>query len=175
MKNPTLAVLPLLVSALLAGSAAAGPAPKAAADSADFARLKTLVGSWEGTASDSKEKVTVEYSLTAGGSALVEKLFPGTTHEMLSVYYDRGGKVAMTHYCMLGNHPELRLKSSGGKSLRFELAGRSGLGSAKEDHMHSLTVTIPDADHLTQEWTSFHEGKSQKSSVFTFARAGKGE
>ena len=51
-------------------------------------------------------KVRVEYRLTAGGSALVETLFPGASRgQMVSMYYDRKGKLAMTHYCMLRNQP----------------------------------------------------------------------
>ena len=47
--------------------------------SAEFERMKQLVGAWEGTSDMGMEgeKVRVEYRLTAGGSALVETLFPG--------------------------------------------------------------------------------------------------
>lgn len=47
--------------------------------SREFERMKQLVGSWEGTSDMGKEekKVRVEYRLTAGGSALLETLFPG--------------------------------------------------------------------------------------------------
>src|SRR6185369_11800489 len=55
-----------------------------------FERMKQLVGTWEGTSDMGKEgeKVRVEYRLTAGGSALVETLFPGSGEEMVSVYHD---------------------------------------------------------------------------------------
>ncbi len=48
--------------------------------SPEFERLKQLAGVWEGTSDMGKEgeKVRVEYRLTAGGSALVETLFPGS-------------------------------------------------------------------------------------------------
>jgi hypothetical protein len=71
--------------------------------SKEFERMKQLVGTWEGTSDMGKEgeKVRVEYRLTAGGSTLAETLFPGSAEEMVSVYRDRGGKLAMTHYCML--------------------------------------------------------------------------
>ena len=61
--------------------------------SKEFERMKQLVGVWEGTSDMGKEgeKVRVEYRLTAGGSALVETLFPGSAEEMVSVYHDRKG------------------------------------------------------------------------------------
>jgi hypothetical protein len=62
------------------------PAPYSS--SKEFERMKLLVGQWEGTSDMGKEgeKVRVEYRLTAGGSALVETLFPGSGEEMASVY-----------------------------------------------------------------------------------------
>ena len=82
--------------------------------SAEFERMKQLVGAWEGTSDMGKkgEKVRVEYRLTAGGSALIETLFPGSAEEMVSVYHDRQGKLAMTHYCMLRNQPRMTLAKS---------------------------------------------------------------
>ena len=37
-----------------------------------------------------------DIQVTSGGSALVEKLSPGTPHEMVSVYHDKDGELAMT-------------------------------------------------------------------------------
>src|SRR3989304_768334 len=61
---------------------------------------------------------------TDGGSAILETLFPGTPHEMVSVYYDDGGKLGMTHYCMLGNQPQMTLKKADGN--RIDLVFVSG-------------------------------------------------
>ena len=53
--------------------------------SKEYERMKQLVGVWEGTSNMGKEGQTirVEYRLTAGGSAIVETLFPGTPEEMI--------------------------------------------------------------------------------------------
>src|SRR6266480_4580961 len=95
--------------------------------SAEFERVKQLVGAWEGTSDMGKEgeKVRVEYRLTAGGSALVETLFPGSAEEMVSVYHDRKGKLAMTHYCMLRNQPRMTLAKADAQTI--EAQGGSGL------------------------------------------------
>src|SRR5438874_13495708 len=75
------------------------PAPPPASES--LQRVQSLKGVWEGADPMNKEggKLTVEYQPTSGGSAVMERLGPGTPHEMISMYYDRDGKVEMTHYC----------------------------------------------------------------------------
>ena len=141
--------------------------------SKEFENLKKLEGKWEGAAPMGKEKagdkVTVEYGVTSGGSVLTEKLFPGTPHEMLSVYHDKDGKLAMTHYCMMHNQPLMELKSSSDKKLEFSLAKVSGI-KANEAHMHALTIEFQDDDHMTQTWTSYQDGKEKETSVFKFSR-----
>ena len=77
---------------------------QAPAVSKELERVKQLAGRWEGISQEEgkeAEPAVVEYKVTSGGSAVVETLFPGTPHEMVSVYHDEHGKVAMTHYCML--------------------------------------------------------------------------
>ncbi len=140
--------------------------------SKEFERLKALAGTWEGTGGmgTEQEKVRVEYRLTAGGSAIVETLFPGTPHEMVSVYYDRKGELAMTHYCMLRNQPHMRLERATANSLEFVLGEGSGFDPAKEPHMHALTITFGDSDHITQKWTLFEEGKAKGVSTFSLSR-----
>jgi hypothetical protein len=166
-----------LLCALLATSAIAGePAhyhamPKAAAPK-EFEELKKLVGQWEGKTKmgDKEMPVTITYELTAGGSAVLERLFPGTPHEMISVYTAEGDKVAMTHYCAVGNHPKMALKKADAKSLAFEMAGTEGLQSANEMHMHAMTVAWTDADHIRESWTSFDGGKKKEDTVFELTR-----
>jgi hypothetical protein len=161
---------------LAAGTVRAGggehPAPKLPAE---FERLKSLAGRWEGVTEmeGKKEKATVVYEVTAGGTAVLERLFPGTPHEMVSVYHVSGGKVRMTHYCMLGNSPRMTLKSATADTLAFELKGSDGLSSAKEPHMHGLTMTWKGPDRVTAEWVSFEKGKKAQCSVFEYTRKGK--
>jgi hypothetical protein len=130
--------------------------------SAEFQRMKQLAGVWEGTADMGKpgEKVRVEYRLTAGGSALVETLFPGNPEEMVSVYHDQNGKLAMTHYCMLHNQPHMTLAGADGNTLDLVFAGSGNdIDPAKEKHMHGVAFTFPDNDHMVQKWTLFDKGK----------------
>ncbi len=147
---------------------------KAPAVSKELERIKVLAGRWEGTSQDGEKEAqpaVVEYKVTSGGSAVVETLFPGTPHEMVSVYHDERGKVAMTHYCMLGNHPELALTKANEKELDFSLAEGSGIDPAKEQHMHALMLTQNDADHLSQVWTCYEGGKPAHNVTISLSRA----
>ena len=140
--------------------------------SKEFEQLKKLVGVWEGDSPDSKQerKITAEYQLTSGGSAIIEKLFSGTPKEMVTIYYDQGGKLAMMHYCMLGNRPQMNLVSSDEKSLKFDLNDKSDIDAAKETHMHSLVLTMTDDKHLTEDWALYEAGKETGVHTFNLTR-----
>src|SRR5262245_34887282 len=116
----------------------------------EFDALKKLAGDWEGKTKmgDKEMPVAIHYEVTAGGSAILERMFSGTPHEMISVYTAEGGKVTMTHYCMLGNHPTMTLTKAEPKTLAFEMKGTDGLHSAKDPHMHALTISFTDANHI---------------------------
>ena len=142
--------------------------------SKDFERLKQIVGVWEGTApmGEGKEdrKVTVEYRLTSGDSAIVETLLPGTPHEMVSVYYDTDGTLAMTHYCMLGNHPQMALKKADDKNMTFELISNSDIKADTEPHMHALTISFVDDNNIVESWTLYEDGKEKETATFKLTR-----
>jgi hypothetical protein len=134
--------------------------------------VKKLAGTWEGKSrmGDKDVPVTITYEITAGGSAVLERSFPGTPHEMISVYTAEGGKVAMTHYCAMGNHPKMTLTKGDEKALAFEMIGTDGLHSASEAHMHAMTISWSDPDHIREQWTSFDGGKKKEEKVFELAR-----
>ena len=139
--------------------------------SPEFERMKTLAGKWEGTGmmEGKEEKIDVEYAVTSGGSTVVEKLSPGTPHEMVTTYYDEGGKLAMTHYCMLANRPHMKLTSEDKDKIALVMAD-DPLIDPNSMHMHALTITFTDADHISQDWQNYLDGKSGEHSVFNFAR-----
>ena len=147
-------------------------APKVA--SPEFERIKSWAGKWEGTSSGHgpEEKVAVEYRVTSGGNAVEEKLFAGTPHEMVSMYYEnKNGKVGMTHFCMIGNRPHLELKNADAAKLDFDWVPGGGV-DPNEMHMHSLSVATPDKDHLTQTWTGFDKGQPTDSTIVTLTKVG---
>ena len=83
-----------------------------------FDRLKSLEGTWTGRsgwdegADKGAGEVTVIYKVTAAGSAVQETLFPGTPHEMVTMYHMDGADLMLTHYCAAGNQPRMKLEPS---------------------------------------------------------------
>ena len=140
--------------------------------SKEFERMKELAGVWEGTSNMPKEgeKVRVEYRLSSGGSSVVETLFPGTAHEMVSVYYDNKGQLTMTHYCALRNQPRMKLQNADAQNLHFMFVDGSNIDPMKDAYMHSLTISFVDKDHIIQKWTLFVDGKEKETSVFELSR-----
>ncbi len=144
--------------------------------SQDFERLKQIVGVWEGMTTMNRgveledQKVRMVYRLTSGGSAIVEILFSGTPQEMVSVYHDKDGKLSMTHYCMLGNQPQMDLKNADEMSMAFELAPDSKINANKEPHMHALTISFVDNNNIVEKWTLYDAGKEKESTSFKLTR-----
>jgi hypothetical protein len=168
-------VLFVFVSLLLVGSfvAYAGEGRGTPySGSKEYEHMKQLVGVWEGTSNMGKEgqKVKVEYRLTAGGSAIVETLFPGTPEEMISVYYDNKGKLSMTHYCMLQNRPSMKLQKAGGDTLDLVFVKGGGIDPKKDAHMHALTISFVDKDHVVENWAYFEDGKEKEVTKLNLSR-----
>jgi hypothetical protein len=83
---------------------------KAAATSAHrFEALKGLAGDWVAVGEDGKptDKVESSIRLTSGGHTVQETLFPGSGHEMVTMYHLNGADLVLRHYCSLGNQPRL--------------------------------------------------------------------
>ena len=45
---------------------------------------------------------------------------------MITMYHDRGGELALTHYCMLHNQPSMILENADEKSMSFDFDERCG-------------------------------------------------
>lgn len=140
--------------------------------SSEFARMKSLVGSWTGKTDIGQGPIdlTVQYKLLAGGSVLEEKVFVGTPNEMTTMYYEKDGKLALTHYCMFGNRPGMLLQSSDDKSLKFNFDKSCGINVQKESHMHSLTIRFDDAETITTSCKAFMDGKEVPEHPTTLKR-----
>src|SRR5258708_32503098 len=151
----------------------AGEAGKPKPGSPEFERLKTLVGKWEGKADMGQGPIdmTLQYRLLAGGSVLEERVFSGTPNEMITMYYDQGGKLALTHYCVFGNRPGMVLKSSDDKTLQFDFDQTCGINAAKESHMHALSITFDNADTITTSCKAIIDGKEMAEHPTTLKRA----
>ena len=167
-------LITLLAFMPAAAMATSGDHPAPQPGSAEFERIKSLAGTWEGESKETgqdDQKVNVEYEITSGGNAVVERLFKGTPHEMVSVYYDKDGKLNMTHYCMLPNRPQLELTRSEGDRIDLELEPASPMNQTGEPHMHALTIAFSGPDKVQQTWIGYEGGEPKDSStVLTLSR-----
>ena len=69
------------------GSVAGGDEARGVEAKAAFARLKTLAGSWETRGEGHGHSGKIDYKVTGNGSVVMETFFPGTDHEMISMYH----------------------------------------------------------------------------------------
>jgi hypothetical protein len=134
-----------------------------------FDNLKGLAGDWAMVGGDGS--VAVTYRLTAGGSAVVETLFPGSPHEMVTVYTVDKGDVVLTHYCAEGNQPHMKaVKGGDAKTIEFKFDGGGNIKSPKDGHMHEATFVFVDADHVKSSWLFYEDGKAGESKEFSLVR-----
>lgn len=124
-----------------------------------FETLKLLVGDWQGTGDEFAQKMKTSFHLTARGSALVEDLVPMPEGAMTNVYHLDNDAVVMTHYCGAGNQPRMR-GTMDGNDIKFVMTDISNWKKG-EARMTAVTITMVDADHMKQTWTSETEGKSE--------------
>ena len=171
-----LALIPLCVVAMATTPVFAEEAqemePPPYEGSSALKTMKALAGTWEGTHIMHGKEIPakIEYKVSSNGSTVVETMFPGSTHEMVNVYHDKSGKLAMTHYCSVGNQPHLDLVTMEGKTLSFSLSPEDTAHLAGEGHMHDLKITMSDAGHLQQEWSFFEKGKQGGMTTFDLMR-----
>lgn len=140
--------------------------------SLEFERMKTLVGTWQGKTDlgEGPVEMTTQYRLLAGGSVLEERVFAGTPQEMVTMYYDQNGRLTMTHYCVLGNRPSMRLVSSDDRTLTLDFDKSCGINPEKEFHMHALTIRFDDADTITLDCRALMDGKELEKQPTTLKR-----
>jgi hypothetical protein len=169
--------LPALLMSILTVTAPAGEEKTAHRHSADknpaFARFQQIAGTWEGKEVEGRvgTDVRAEYRVTSGGTAVVETIFPGTEHEMITVIHPDGDDLSLTHYCMMGNQPQMKAAASGeGNQVAFRFVRVSNLKSPNDMHMHDVTYTFVDSDTLQAEWTHYHDAKPAGKVVFELKR-----
>jgi hypothetical protein len=146
----------------------------AVAAKAQFEQLKRLAGDWSGRAGhDGGEEfdATVNYKVTAAGSAVMETLFGGTAHEMITMYHLNGDSLVLTHYCSLGNQPRMKSQPSDDpKKLVFKFLDGMNIDAAKDMHMHEATIELVGDDQIKSQWTMFNNGKAVEKAKFDMRR-----
>ena len=149
--------------------------PKSPAANAQFEMLKKLEGTWTGKAGHGEDvnDATVTYKVTSGGTAVMETLFAGEQHEMITMYCLDGNDLVLTHFCALGNQPHMKMakpNSADPNVLVFECDGHGGNMKESDAHMHKAVITIVDADHLKAAWTMTMDKKPGDTANFELTR-----
>jgi len=164
----------LLPAAVLAFATPALAQAPAVDGKAAFERLKSLAGTWQGQAGHGQptEAATVTYRVASGGSVVEETLFPGTPHEMISMYHLVDGELVLTHYCSMANQPRMRLdrEASSPDRLVFGFDGGTNFDPAKDTHVHSGVVEWK-GESLESAWTVYSGGKEAGQNRFVLSRA----
>jgi hypothetical protein len=155
-----------LVLALIAGTVAASDHKDehkaAAGKNPRLELLKKLAGTWVALDKDGKptEQVVSVFKVTANGSAVQETIFPGTPHEMVTVYHLDGKDLVLTHYCAFGNQPHLKADPTAPpKKLVFKFVSGANIDPSKDDHMHEGSITVLDDNSIEWSWLAWSSGK----------------
>lgn len=137
--------------------------PPYSSSSPELERIKALQGKWVSKTSmfgTKDQEVFTEYSITAGGSAVLEKIFPGTPQEMVSVYYDDdSGKLAMTHYCIMKNRPHFILAKSEPNLIKLDVTKIEGLKSKDQPSMGAITIKFVDGNNFISSCEGSNDDK----------------
>ena len=164
----------LLATATCVIAAAAHHSAQPAGLSLDV--MKRLAGEWVQVDEQGQPTDTVvsRVKVTAGGSAVLEIVFPGTDHEMVTVYHKDGQHLMLTHYCVKGNQPRMRaLPESTEKKIVFRHTDGTNMNSEKDAHMHQGTITWESEDHILTEWLLFENGEQTYAARFNLMRRQK--
>ncbi len=143
------------------------------ASAARLEQIKRLAGEWvlADAAKDEADEVVAVYKITAGRSAVIETLFPGSDREMITVFYQHHDDLMLTHFCSLGNQPRMKAERGGDpKTLTFRFTDGTNLRTDKDAYMRVLKLTFVDDDRLKAEWTLFDKGSEQSVKTFDLKR-----
>jgi len=144
----------------------------AIAQTPEWEKIKSLSGNWEGVVEIEGKKTPthVEMRLTGDGSAVMHIMDKDTTHEMVTMFHPDGERLLATHYCGAHNQPRMALvKGKAPNEIAFEFVDGTNIKPG-DTHMHSLVLTITDADHHDATWTSIVGEKKTESLTFKYSR-----
>ena len=130
---------------------------------AQFDKVKSLVGEWQGKAADGRT-VHLTYKAVSGGTAVMESIENTGEPQMVTMYYLDGDHLMMTHYCMANNQPRMRADASTGDSIVFTFVDATNLSSPDAGHMHGHSITWKDTDHVAEQWTWRQAGQEKVES-----------
>jgi len=136
---------------------------------AEWQKLRSLVGNWEGVVEEGSKKLlaTVEVRMTGDGSAIMHLMGRDTPHEMVTMFHPDGKRLLATHYCAAHNQPRMALvPAAAPNQVAFDFVDGTNIAPG-EGYMKSLVITFVDGDHHEEAWTNSTGGAP---SVFKYTR-----
>ena len=111
---------------------------------------------------------SLDVRVIGGGSTVVMTEFPGTPHEMTTMFFLDGDVLRLKHFCMMGNQPEMELDqaASSVEELRFVFTGGTNL-----DYIHQGAIRLIEGDRLESSWDVFEGGRLAGTNRFLLSRA----
>ena len=150
-----------------------------------FDKLKTLAGSWQGSATSEPPQdempagtmMQLSLRVTSRGNALVHEMReagkpddPNHYDHPVTMFYLDGDRLLLTHYCDAGNRPRMVARTSpDGKTVEFDFIDVAG--STEYGHMHHAVFTFLDANHHIEDWTYMMPGDKPVHAHFDLQRA----
>jgi hypothetical protein len=167
---PTIGGWVTLVLAAWLGTVAVAAAADPNTGAAAFERLKSFAGRWTG--GEGEATYAMELAVIAGGNTVVAREFPGTDHEMTTLYYLQGAELVGQHYCMLGNQPRYRHRPTADASeVRFGFDGGDNLDPARDAHAHEGYLRLRADGSLESTWSFWKGGGESGTESFVMRRA----
>lgn len=132
-----------------------------------WARLKTLVGSWQRTdaSTPAQKAFRIRYRLISADTVLVEEFGDPAKQVTQTLFHTDGSRLLATHSCAQGNQPRLRLRADADGTLVFEFLDATNLRAPSESHLVRLTFRWKDADHLVREEVYASSGREEASTL----------
>jgi hypothetical protein len=157
---------PLMLLLLFLSLSANQSAPATNPASA-FQQLAGLVGTWR-IADRPQSPLRIHFSITAGGTVLVESWERNGRPHSLTLYHRDGARLIATHYCPQGNQPRLALDNSA--SLRFQFIDATDL-DVGESHLQSIAFDLAERSHPIRREHYRKDGVDEEESVLKLERA----
>lgn len=119
----------------------------------------------------------VEYSLTSGGTAIVEDYLnrEGSVPYMTTVYHEDNNDIRATHFCGAQNHPRMisRTFDPASKTMIFGFVDVSNLKTSEDYHSREIELTVVDKNNIRVTFRGLEDGM-QSSRVFAMSRTDDG-
>lgn len=127
--------------------------------------FKSLQGKWAIQSEGKSLTIRMTYASGSKGSIVTEQF-----GQELSVFYQDGPSLLMTHYCNGGNQPRLKLSAQSQPGLlEFDMFDITNLKSPDAAHVQRIIYRIVDANRFDLEIV-WQQGKEQESEKYTLSK-----